>query len=171
MRKVSAHYYLKSDGTFGKAPIVELDGDGRIVSVREMGDDFREEPGLEYFPGILSPGFVASYTQVDEHSFSSVKRMGMVNGVLRIQEGEDKLAFEDYLKAWSSIKRIMKEQKGIAPLGHYLLKHTYKAAQLLGNSEWGLIGEGALPGLLVLQNIDLRSFCLTEKSSFRIIQK
>ncbi len=171
MRKISAHYYLKPDGTFGKAPIVELDADGRIINVRELGENFREEPGLEYFPGILCPGFVASYSQSDEQSFSSVKRMGLVNGVLRMQGGEDKLALDDYLKAWSSIKHIMKEQKGMAPLGHYLLKHTYKAAQLLGHSEWGLIGEGAMPGLLVLQNIDLRSFCLTEKSSFRIIQK
>ncbi|MBR8537909.1 hypothetical protein KDU71_20220 [Carboxylicivirga sediminis] len=171
MRKVSAHYYLKSDGTFGKSPVVELDVDGRIVGVREMGSQFKEEAGLEYFPGIIVPGFVASCSSTDPHVIACVKRVGLINGVLRWQEGNDIIALDDYQRAWSAIKEVLKEQRGMAPLGHYLLKHTFRAAQLLGNTEWGIIGEGAIPGLIVLQNIDLRNFSITEKSSFRIIQK
>ena len=170
MRKVSSHYYLKSDGTFGKYPVVELDENGLILNVREKGEVFSEEPGLEYFPGILVAGFVASYQKDAQTEISLVKRLAKLNGVLRLDEN-DKLALEGYQQAWSNIKNLMQEQQGMAPLGHYLLNHSYKAAQLLGKTEWGVIREGANPGLLVLQNIDLRNFSLTDKSSFRIIQK
>lgn len=170
MRKVSSHYYLKSDGTFGKHPVVELDENGLILNVREKGEVFSEEPGLEYFPGILVAGFVASYQKDEQTEISLVKRLAKLNGVLRLDEN-DKLALEGYQQAWRNIKNLMQEQQGMAPLGHYLLNHSYKAAQLLGRTEWGVIREGANPGLLVLQNIDLRNFSLTDKSSFRIIQK
>ncbi len=169
MRKVSSHYYLKSDGTFGKHPVIELDENGFILNVREKGEVFSEEPGLEYFPGILIPGFVASYHPTEENK-EGVRKNGLINGVLRMCEAE-KLDLEEYQQAWSTIKNIMKEQQGMAPLGHYLLKHSYKAAQLIGEVEWGVIREGANPGLLVLQNIDLRNFSLSDKSSFKVIQK
>jgi len=168
MRKISAHYYLKSSGTFGKRPIIEVNHEGLITAVRELGDNFREEPGLEYFPGIIVPGFVASVAGDD---ISTVQKLGLTNGVLRLQAGSALLALDDYQQAWTSIKAIMEEQGVRASLAHYLQKHTLKAAQMLGKAEWGVIETGAQPGLLVLQNIDLRSFVLTSKASFKILQK
>lgn len=170
MRKISSHFYLKSDGTFGKHPVVELDDDGLILNVREMGEVFTEEPGLEYFPGILVAGFVASFQSDSPTDAAVIRRIARSNGVLRLEEN-DKLALDEYQRAWSVIKALMQEQQGMAPLGHYLLNHSNMAARLLGQTGWGLIREGANPGLLVLQNIDLRNFSLTDKSSFRIIQK
>ncbi|WP_430812754.1 MULTISPECIES: hypothetical protein [unclassified Carboxylicivirga] len=169
MRKISAHFYLRPDGTFGKRPILHLDDTGRIEMVRELGDAFQEEPGLEYFPGILVPGFVASCAHKEPSD--RMKRLARINGVLRFQCGDDRLADLNYWEAWKNIKDLDQEQVSIRTLAHYLLTHTKKAAQLLGIAEWGALEKGAQPGVLVLQNIDLRDFCITAHSSFKIIQK
>ncbi|WP_439185272.1 hypothetical protein [Carboxylicivirga taeanensis] len=171
MRKVCAHYYLRPDGTFGKAPIVELSETGCILRVHEMGDNFKEEPGLEYFPGILSPGFVASYLEGQSSLNDRDKRIGLANGVLRFKEEVPAVATAEYQRAWMSIRQWMSTRTGSSSLGCTLLKYTYQAALSAGVDEWGVIAEGADPGLIVLQNIDLRTFSFTPKSSFKIIQK
>ncbi|TRX72025.1 hypothetical protein [Carboxylicivirga sp. M1479] len=167
MRKVSAHYYLRSDGSFGKRPIISLDCDGRIASVVEKGDDFKEEPSLEYYPGILIPGFVASIGRASK----SLSKLVIVNGVLRLQQESELLSSEEYLKPWEILKQLSTASSSEYTLGHYLLKHTFQAAQLLEQAEWGVLRAGANPGLLVLQNIDLRNMALSPQSSFKIIQR
>ncbi|MCG8580224.1 MAG: hypothetical protein MI866_09920 [Bacteroidales bacterium] len=164
MRKVSAHYYLRPDGTLGKRPIIEFDATGNIVTIRELGDAFKEEPGLEYFPGILIPGFVAGAEEADS---STIKKQALANGVLRIKEGNAVLGQSDYLLAWNTIKT----NSGPDSLLALLIKHTRDAAQLALEEKWGVLKEGAQPGILVLQDIDLRNLSLTDKASFKIIQR
>jgi hypothetical protein len=163
MRKISAHYYLRPDGKFGKRPIIELDSAGFINNIRELGDAFREEPGLEYFPGIIIPGFVASIGKADEYI---IKKKALINGVLRIKEGETILENSEYHLAWSSIKRETTES-----LLNSLVKFTKDAAQQINEEKWGILKSGSNPGILVLHNIDLRTFTLTDKASFKIIQR
>lgn len=164
MRKVSAHYYLKPDGKLGKRPIIELDSAGIILNIRELGDDFKEEPGLEYFPGIIIPGFVASLKAGNKHS---TKKQCLINGVLRLKEGEGILDNPVYHSAWTSIQK----EGNTEPLLKGLVRHTQKAAQIVNEAKWGVLEKGATPGLLVLQNIDLKTFALNEKASFKIIQR
>lgn len=167
MRKITAHYYLKQDGTFGKRPVVHLGDDGYILKVRELGEHFSEEPNLEYFPGILIPGFVAS---IESKRLTDLKNKCLVNGVIRLKIDNDELDVE-FLEAWSSVKQTMSNQTGEKELGSCLRKYTYLAAQAIGESEWGVIKEGARPGLLILQNIDLRDFSLSERLTFKMVQK
>ncbi|GEM_PF-5812423 len=169
MRKVSAHYYLKPGGTFGKHPIIVLNDDGRIENIREQKEGFREEAGLAYYPGIIIPGFVASIDRQSENA--DVERIALVNGVLRIKRGIKSLSTEEYINPWTSICNLVNEQAGFTNLSHYLMKHTAKAAHIAGEAEWGVIGDGAKPGLLVIQNIDLRDFSLTAKTALKIIQR
>ncbi|WP_430815352.1 hypothetical protein [Carboxylicivirga sp. RSCT41] len=164
MRKVSAHYYLRPDGTLGKRPVIEFDDAGVIVRIRELGDSFREEPGLEYYPGIMIPAFVAT---IDGADASISKKQARKNGVLRIKEGDSTLNETDYLQAWTAVKSNSKADSLLTRL----TKHTRDAARLISAEKWGILKEGTQPGILVLQNVDLRDLTLTEKTSFKIIQK
>ncbi|MCU4157893.1 hypothetical protein J1N10_18105 [Carboxylicivirga sp. A043] len=166
MRKISAHYYLKPDGTLGKRPIIELDEVGTIIHIRELGDAFKEEPGLEYFPGILIPGFVASIEKYD----LQVKTQAKVNGVLRIKEGEAVLDKWKYRSAWETIQEDLKAGENKVLLT-CIMKYTFEAAKILKESKWGVLEEGANPGILILQNIDLRTLSLTDKATFKIIER
>jgi len=169
MRKVSAHYYLRPDGTFGKRPIISMDDDGRIIHIREMGDDFKEEPSLEYFPGILVPGFVATINENNHSEIKKLQALSIANGVLRLKRDQQGLSSEEYIKAWSSI--VISSIEAEDSLVNSLRKYTVIAAQLVNEPEWGVIRDGAKPGLLILKNCDLRNFTLTATSTFRIIQK
>jgi len=171
MRKISSHYYLRPDGELGKRPIIQLNDEGRIVNVREAGDNFKEETSLEYYPGIIIPGFVASLSEVNPADVKRLKAQAKANGVLRLKENTNVLSSDDYIRAWHSLLKYEKTENTLFSLKNYLSEHTGKAAKILGESEWGVICEGAKPGILVLQNIDLRSFTLTPNSSFRLIQK
>ena len=171
MRKISSHYYLRPDGEFGKRPIIQLDDEGRIISVFEAGDNFKEETSLEYYPGIIIPGFIASIRDENSGDVRKVKARAKANGVLRLKENTNVLSSDDYICAWHSLLKYDKTGNVLFSLKNYLSEHTVKAAQILGEREWGVICEGARPGILVLQNIDLRSFTLRPNSSFRLIQK
>ena len=58
MKKISAHYYLRPDGSWGKYPILEIADSGEIISIREQKGEFKEEPGLAQYNGVIVPGFI-----------------------------------------------------------------------------------------------------------------
>lgn len=58
MRKIAATYVFCGNHTFLKNGIVVCENDGTILEIRETTGNIREEPGLEYYSGILVPGFV-----------------------------------------------------------------------------------------------------------------
>lgn len=171
MRKVSAHYYLKPDGTFGKRPVVEIDDNGIILNVRELGDDFKEEPGLEYFPGLLIPAFVAAINPNDTNYRQKIS-MAKINGVLRIAEVVSEVGADNYINAWAGIKKHYEEEKDDFSLSQNIIRHTFIAAESLRKEkEWGCISKGCAPGLLLIQNFDMKRFTLTPDSKFKIIEK
>ncbi len=58
MRKISAHYILTEEGHFLKYGILLLDDNGMVLGVRDQGGIMGEEEGLEFYGGILVPGFI-----------------------------------------------------------------------------------------------------------------
>jgi len=60
-RKFAAHYALLPDGSWGKWPVVEMDEQGMLVSVTVNPQGFREQPSLQYYGGVLLPGFVDAW--------------------------------------------------------------------------------------------------------------
>jgi hypothetical protein len=65
MRKISAHFCLMPDGSLGKWPVIALDDSGVISEVRVHDHQFREEAGLEYYPGVLVPGIIEDLRNVN----------------------------------------------------------------------------------------------------------
>lgn len=83
MRKLSAHYIF--DGTqFHKDSILCIDDVGCIVSLLENQHLDREQAGVEFYSGILIPGFVNAYTCIDtlqdakSEQFGTMRREGIV---------------------------------------------------------------------------------------------
>lgn len=62
MRKISAHYILTEEGHFLKYGILLLDDNGVVLGVRNQGSTMGEEEGLEFYGGILVPGFINACT-------------------------------------------------------------------------------------------------------------
>ncbi|MCU4176529.1 hypothetical protein [Carboxylicivirga sp. N1Y90] len=180
MRKFSSHYALSDDGTWMKRPIIEVDDEGCILSIRETGNAFKEEPGLEYFPGVIIPAFVR-FVKKEDFSETKLKRF-IIAGVRRlvfdnkpqfiippsvsweIKQFKEEVVLSD---PWENINANTKEGLSLAEA---LLKESKELAQSVNVfPEWGSINVGAKPGLLLLKGVDLKTFTLTDKLSIRVL--
>lgn len=58
MRKIAATYIFSLCGAPVKNGILVCNDNGSIVEVIDRGESFREEAGVEFYSGILVPGFI-----------------------------------------------------------------------------------------------------------------
>ncbi len=176
MRKISSHYCLKSDGTWIKRPVIELDDCGSILAVRELGDDFAEEPGLEYFPGIIVPAFIMVVNKelIDKESSARC----IINGVRRFISDQPidlqkavRLEVVSVINSYSEqIPWLQILKADSIDLAREINRYTYELACQYGFGErWGAIRVGCNPGLLLLQGVDMRTFVLTNKVTIKVL--
>jgi len=79
VRRLSAHYILPGDGRVLKYGILELDSEGRVLSLVDTGGTLRETQGLEFFNGVLVPGFVNAHCHLElSHLAGRVNARGLV---------------------------------------------------------------------------------------------
>lgn len=62
--KYSSHHYLRTDGTLGRFPVIEVGTDGRITSVEEHADGLVETSGVRFYSGVIVPRFKQAQTLV-----------------------------------------------------------------------------------------------------------
>ncbi len=65
MRKISAHLILDGLGKCYSKGIVTLDSDGTILSIENTGGVLRESAEVEFFSGMLVPGFVNAHCHLE----------------------------------------------------------------------------------------------------------
>lgn len=65
MKKISASYIFPGKGSSLKNGILTCSDDGTILEVTDTGGILREMPSLEYYNGILMPGFVNAHCHLD----------------------------------------------------------------------------------------------------------
>ncbi len=65
MRKISAHYLFTGKGPPLKFGILVTDNHGRVLEVIDTKGKIREVAGLEFYPGILVPGFVNAHLHLE----------------------------------------------------------------------------------------------------------
>ena len=58
MRKIAASYIFAENQTLKKNAVLICENDGTIIEIVESKETFQEQSGLEYYSGILVPGFV-----------------------------------------------------------------------------------------------------------------
>lgn len=65
MRKISAAYIFPGNGSPLKNGILQCEDDGTIISLTDTNGILREEQGLEYYNGIITPGFVNCHCHLE----------------------------------------------------------------------------------------------------------
>ena len=65
MRRVSANYIYPVSGPPLKNGIVEFDTTGKILNLIDTKGDLRETSGLEFYNGIITPGFVNAHCHLE----------------------------------------------------------------------------------------------------------
>jgi hypothetical protein len=73
IRKISAHYVFPISAPPLKFGIIIFNSQGQILELIERKDDFREIEALEFYDGILIPGFIKQGTLTDQQLFESLK--------------------------------------------------------------------------------------------------
>lgn len=143
--KFSSHLYLRTDGTLGRFPIIETDGDGVILSVVECGETLVEQASVQFFAGVIVPGFIASNEIAPQDGY--IHRSDL------IAESDDRLSFaskEDFCKKTTALSAGRARACGLYP-------------------QRGAIAVGAQPGLLLIDNFDLNSFASQNPRIKRVI--
>lgn len=188
MRRISAHYYLRPNGSWGKYPLITLGDDGTIVSIIEMGDTFVEHPSLEFFSGALIPGLIQDlrcfegadseliclinkcyslgvlHVILPANSFINHSKVKIVQRGFQVEEGVSKVLEP----AWNIIKS--KFSLGADSLADIITLHTRDLAQQTNTyPQWGVIQEGANPGFVLIKNMDYKLFSLRAETNLRII--
>ena len=81
IRKLSAHYIFNGKDELIKNGILVLDEYGVVRELRRTEGKLREEEGLEFYSGIISPGFVNAHCHIELSHLKGViaKEKGMTN--------------------------------------------------------------------------------------------
>ncbi len=181
MRKLTSHFCITPHGLWAKRPVIKINNEGKIVEYREMGDSFKEEVSLEYFPGIIIPSFIGVIDSKFKGTNGDIRQM-VVDGCRRyILESE--LSFKlpafvshktvcqstDFsnVNPWDQVKEDVNKGMGLAEA---IMEQTLqKAKEFKVYPEWGSVQEGSSPGLLLLQGIDMRTFSLTAQTKIKVL--
>jgi len=65
VRKISATYIFPGNGNAVKNGILECHDDGTIINLTDNGGQLKEQQGLEYYSGILVPGFINAHCHLE----------------------------------------------------------------------------------------------------------
>ena len=86
MRKLSAHYVFPVEGPPLEKGIVHIDDDGTILELIDTGGKLREEASLEFYNGIIVPGFVNAHCHLELSHLKELvpERTGLEEFLLKI---------------------------------------------------------------------------------------
>ncbi|HQG62600.1 MAG TPA: amidohydrolase family protein [Bacteroidales bacterium] len=65
MRSFSAHYILTNSGPLLKRSVIRTDDDGTIISIEDTKGCLKEDPMVEFYNGIIIPGFVNCHCHLE----------------------------------------------------------------------------------------------------------
>jgi len=65
VRYFSAHYVFTNSGPILKRPVICVENDGTIISVEDTSGELDERHSLEFFNGIIVPGFVNCHCHLE----------------------------------------------------------------------------------------------------------
>lgn len=86
IRKISAHYVFPINRPPVKFGIICFSETGEIVEVIDNNGSFKEIASLEFFDGILVPGFVPLTDETDRFIFESLKTRIIQNPSLSLEK-------------------------------------------------------------------------------------
>jgi hypothetical protein len=194
MRKISAHFCLLPDGSLAKMPVISIDENGVIRDIMVLGDGFVEEHSVELFGGVLVPGFIEDFRDVNlpdgAPGFSiEVNRM-YSNGSLKYLCNSCNKLFptnfkgevfcESSIKKGEELRGIPKQsvwegiKKRSVEGGVNIFESTHHYFSDMRNLipdelRWGAIEQGANPGILLIKGLDYERMQLRENATIKIL--
>ncbi|MDX8338255.1 amidohydrolase family protein [Draconibacterium sp. IB214405] len=83
MRKIAATYVFPGTASPIKNGNLVCDDAGTIIDILDRGDSFREEAGVEFYSGILVPGFVNAHCHLEfSHLHNKIEKHNGFSGFL-----------------------------------------------------------------------------------------
>lgn len=106
MRKIAANMIFPVSAAPIKNGYVSVADDGTIVDVVNMGDRFTEIAGLEYYNGVLIPGFVNAHVHVElSHLKGRIKpKQGLKHFIQQVQKFRHAPESEQQKKAQKALQ-------------------------------------------------------------------
>jgi len=101
MRKLSANYIFDGKGKFFKNGILHLDDNGKVLQFIDTKGELQEENQLEYYNGIITPGFVNAHCHLELSSLKGKlsQKKGLPNFINEIITLKQNLQTSDIEKA------------------------------------------------------------------------
>lgn len=65
MRNLSAHYVITNAGPILKRAVITVGDDGTIISIEDTGGNLQEKKSIEFYNGIIIPGFVNCHCHLE----------------------------------------------------------------------------------------------------------
>jgi hypothetical protein len=127
MRRISANYILPVNSPPIRNGILEIDDKGFINDIINPGKTFKETRNLEFYNGILTPGFIDTYSRLE---FSYLEKgsspyLSPEEIYNRIQESSASISFEKKQKILGNAD-FFKNASGIAAaLDHCFFNDTF----------------------------------------------
>ena len=170
-RKVSAHYIFPGNKPFLRYGILEFDEYGEIIRLSDTGGKLEESAGLEFYNGIIVPGFIVANLH-EELSALSVNNNPDPVERQRIF-GQFNTLNNNLIKSIEDTKKVIKLIYAIQELypsfrlEELLAMFTSKSAIALGiENKYGSFAKGMKPGINVLLNPDLQNLKIKEENRF-----
>lgn len=197
MRKIAATYVFPITQAPVKNGILICEDDGTIIDVINKGDDFKEEAGLEFYSGILTPGFIATNFNLQNHSktFSRKQWTGGISFAAdfknsigihyekNISQTSELPAFCDgkiilpafyntenttLITSYMSVLLDFQEKNKHINLAELLTLISLTAASMFGlDNKLGSFDAGKKPGVNLISGIDFKQMKFTSNSKIK----
>lgn len=154
MRKISATYIFPGNKPPLKNGILICDDDGKILKLTDTGGQLTEQAGLEYYSGILMPGFI----NANHHAEPPPSIVG---------RGTNRLAQKQQLSTLSEMIALQQNSPELS-LEELIKRATINAARALQIDDcFGSFEPGKRPGINLITGADLKNLKLTAQSKLK----
>lgn len=197
-RKLSASYIFSAPSGFLKNGILILDSDNRVIDLVDTGGNLNEVAKLEHYNGILTPGFVTMHYHLEPSHLHGIIPRGtghpgfneklisrhsindeQIQGFIKKDDNEvriEGIVAEADIPITENKLSILEEMfvfQQHNPQTHLieLLKWaTIEGAIALGiENQKGTFEKGKIPGVNLIEHVDLQRMILTVRSSIKKI--
>lgn len=111
MRRLSAHFIFTNNGPPLRMGIITAGDDGTIINVEDTGGSLKESEPVEFFNGIIIPGFVNCHCHLElSHLKGAISKKTGLGGFLTELQQIRKSSPETILSAASAADRAMYDE-------------------------------------------------------------
>lgn len=168
-RRISAHYIFPGHSNALKYGIIEFDSTGLILNLIDTGGTLKETAGLEFYTGIITPGFIISPFLKDLRDLNMEipefpwvgEFFSLVGDIMNEGIADETVESPKILK----YMYVIQEQNPSMDMQELISLVTYQAARGIGKQDkFGSLEPGKKPGINLLTRVDLQKLKLTDET-------